>query len=122
MFFAICCTLVLPDFPHTTKWLTPEERAYAAWRLKMDAEEEDNRHATGITKGLMMALKDWRLYIFMLMLHANVLAGTFQYIFPSIVQTLGFGRIETLLLTVSIRFCVRDFKITLTNDRFRCGS
>ncbi|KAJ9602393.1 hypothetical protein H2200_013248 [Cladophialophora chaetospira] len=102
MFFAICCTLVLPDFPHTTKWLTPEQRAYAAWRLKMDAEEEDDRHATGVLAGLMMALKDWRLYIFMLMLHANVLAGTFQYIFPSIVQTLGFGRIQTLLLTMPI--------------------
>lgn len=103
MFFAICCTLVLPDFPHTTKWLTPEQQAYAAWRLKMDAEEEDDRHATSIGQGLMMALKDWRLYIFMLMLHANVLAGTFQYIFPSIVQTLGFGRIQTLLLTVCVR-------------------
>ena len=66
----------------------------------MDAEEEDDRHATSVMGGLVMALKDWRLYIFMLMLHANVLAGTFQYIFPSIVQTLGFGRIETLLLTV----------------------
>jgi hypothetical protein len=102
MFFAICCALVIPDFPHTTKWLTPEQRAYAAWRLKMDAEEEDDRHATGVMQGLMMALKDWRLYVFMLMLHANVLAGTFQYIFPSIVQTLGFGRIQTLLLTVCV--------------------
>lgn len=100
MFFAICCTFVIPDFPHTTKWLTAEQRAYAAWRLKMDAEEEDDRHATSVAKGLVLALKDWRLYIFMLMLHANVLAGTFQYIFPSIVQTLGFGRIQTLLLTV----------------------
>lgn len=88
----------------------------------MDAEEEDDRHATGVMQGLVMALKDWRLYVFMLMLHANVLAGTFQYIFPSIVQTLGFGRIETLLLTVPIHFCVRDFEIRLTTDRFRCGS
>jgi hypothetical protein len=102
MFFAICCTLVIPDFPHTTKWLTPEQQAYAAWRLKMDAEEEDDRHATGVMQGLLLAVKDWRLYVFMLMLHANVLAGTFQYIFPSIVQTLGFGRIQTLLLTVCL--------------------
>ena len=118
MFFAICCALVLPDFPHTTKWLTAEQRAYAAWRLKMDAEEEDDRHATSVGKGLMLALKDWRLYVFMLMLHANVLAGTFQYIFPSIVQTLGFGRIQTLLLTVRIQSV---FWTMLTDIRSRCG-
>lgn len=100
VFFAACCIFVIPDFPRTTKWLTPEQRAFAAWRLKMDAEEEDDRHATGLMQGLVLCLKDWRLYIFMLMLHSNVLCGTFQYIFPSIVQTLGFPRIQTLLLTV----------------------
>lgn len=92
--------LIIPDFPKSTKWLTPEQRAYAAYRLKMDAEEEDDSHATTIIRGLVMCLKDWRLYIFMLMLHSNILSGTFQYIFPSIVGTLGYGRIQTLLLTV----------------------
>ena len=97
--------LVIPDFPSTTKWLTPEQRAYAAYRLKMDAEEEDDAHATGLMQGLILCLKDWRLYIFMAMLHSNVLAGTFQYVFPSIVQTLGYPRIQTLLLTVSNSYC-----------------
>lgn len=66
----------------------------------MDAEEEDDQHSTSLWQGLLYCLKDWRLYIFALMLHSNILCGTFQYIFPSIVQTLGYDRIVTLLLTV----------------------
>lgn len=96
--------MVIPDFPATTKWLTPEQRAYAAYRLKMDAEEEDDANSTTVMEGLMLCLKDWRLYVFMMMLHSNVLSGTFQYIFPSIVGTLGFPRIQTLLLTVRDTF------------------
>jgi hypothetical protein len=121
MFFAICCVFIIPDFPHTTKWLTAEQRAYAAWRLKMDAEEEDDRHATSVKHGLVLALKDWRLYIFALMLHSNVLAGTFQYIFPSIVQTLGFGRIQTLLLTVPVWFLAWFIACAVTWNADRTG-
>lgn len=87
----------------------------------MDADEEDDQHATGLMQGLVYCLKDWRLYIFALMLHSNILCGTFQYIFPSIVQTLGFPRIQTLLLTVPVWFLawIIACGTTWSADRFK---
>ncbi|KAG0699522.1 hypothetical protein DFH29DRAFT_877257 [Suillus ampliporus] len=38
MFIAICAMFILPDFPHNTKWLTPEERALAISRLAEDGD------------------------------------------------------------------------------------
>lgn len=102
MFFAVGCIFIIPNFPKTTKWLTEEQQMYAVWRLKMDAEEEDDTHATTLWQGLKFCLKDFRLYLFLLLQHLSILTQTFQYLFPSIVGTLGYGRVETLLLTVPV--------------------
>ncbi|KAI5860343.1 putative MFS transporter [Durotheca rogersii] len=99
---AICSTFVLPDYPATTRWLTAEERAYAQWRLVRDAGEGDAAGASTVREGLALALRDPRLYLFTLLQHASLLSQTFQYFFPTIVQTLGYGTIETLLLTVPV--------------------
>lgn len=101
MVCAVATMFILPDFPGTTKWLTPEERAYGQWRLQQDASEDDDSSSTSLWTGLKMAFLDYRVYLFMLLQHLATLAMTFQYFFPSIVNTLGFGRIETLLITVS---------------------
>lgn len=50
--------------------------------------------------GIKMALKDYRLYIFILLQHLCLLSQAFQYFFPTIVETLGFSPLNTLLLTV----------------------
>lgn len=97
---AIISAFLLPDYPATTKWLTEEERAFAAWRLLADISEEDERYAATVWQGVKLAFKDYRLYIFILFQHLSILTQTFQYFFPSIVDTLGYGPIETLLLTV----------------------
>ncbi|ETN43921.1 uncharacterized protein HMPREF1541_11052 [Cyphellophora europaea CBS 101466] len=120
IFFAITCIFIIPNFPKNTKWLTEEQQAYAQWRLKQDAEEEDDSGSTSLWQGLKLCLTDYRMYIFMLMQHLSILSQTFQYLFPSIVQTLGYGRIETLLLTVPVWFgtwCVAIL-VTWTADRF----
>lgn len=52
--------------------------------------------------GLKMALADYRLYLFVLLQHISLLSQTFQYFFPSIVGTLGYGKIETLWLTAPV--------------------
>lgn len=99
---AITGALVLPDYPATTKWLTDEEREYAQWRLLEDAGEADVAGAASIRDGVLMALKDPRLYLFTLLQHISLLSQSFQYFFPTIVQTLGFGNIETLLITAPV--------------------
>ncbi|KAK0638979.1 major facilitator superfamily domain-containing protein [Cercophora newfieldiana] len=100
--FAAVVFMVLPDYPSTTKWLSDEERAFAQWRLLQDINETDE--ATSIWAGLKLALTDYRLYLFVLLQHLSLLSQTFQYFFPSIVQTLGYDKITTLWLTVPVWF------------------
>lgn len=97
---AIAAGFILPDYPATTKWLNEEERNFASWRLMADISESDDTHSRSIWEGVKLCLTDYRLYIFVLTQHMSILSQTFQYFFPSIVQTLGYGEIETLLLTV----------------------
>lgn len=99
---AFCSIFVLPDFPASTKWLTPEQRNYAQWRLVIDADEADDTQNQTIKQGLKAAFMDYRLYICILFQHTSLLSQTFQYFFPSIVQTLGYNNIVTLLLTVPV--------------------
>jgi len=97
--------VILPNFPANSKWLSEEERAFAQWRLADDAQEADDTKSVGLVAGLKLALRDYRLYFFVLLQHLSLLSQTFQYFFPSIVKTLGYGSIETLLLTAPVWFC-----------------
>ncbi|KAI2632587.1 putative MFS transporter [Hypomontagnella submonticulosa] len=117
---AICSMFVLPNYPATTSWLSQEERAYAQWRLIKDAGEADAAGAASIKEGVMMALRDPRLYLFTLLQHASLLSQTFQYFFPTILQTLGYGNIQTLLLTapVWIAAFLVSLVVTYTSGRF----
>jgi hypothetical protein len=94
----------LPNFPATSKWLSEEERNFAQWRLVDDAKESDTTTSVSLKDGLMLALKDYRLYIFILFQHISLLTQTFQYFFPTIVKTLGYSKIATLLLTAPVWF------------------
>lgn len=118
---ALSAALILPDFPATTKWLSAEEKAYAQWRLIDDTGEADNAHTSSIKQGVIMALKDWRLYMFTLFQHLSLLSQTFQYFFPTIVKTLGFGDIETLLITspVWIGTFLVSLVVTYTSGKSR---
>lgn len=69
-----------------------------------DAKESDDTKAIGLLAGLKLALEDYRLYIFILFQHLSLLSQTFQYFFPTIVNTLGFNKITTLLLTAPVWF------------------
>lgn len=97
---AISAGFILPDYPATTKWLNEEERNFASWRLMVDINESDDTQSRSIWEGVKLCVTDYRLYLFVLTQHLSILSQTFQYFFPSIVQTLGYGKIETLLLTV----------------------
>ncbi|KAK2742356.1 hypothetical protein FQN55_007890 [Onygenales sp. PD_40] len=118
---AIVAMIILPNFPSTSRWLDDEERAYAEWRLLNDAKEADDSKATTLWEGLKMVLVDWRLYVFVLFQHTSILAQTFQYFFPSIVNTLGFGKIETLLLTVPVWFLTFLVSLFVTYTSGRTG-
>ncbi|KUI61564.1 hypothetical protein VP1G_08724 [Cytospora mali] len=99
---AILSGFVLPNYPATTPWLTDEEKHFAAWRLIADVNEEDKLRDQSTTAGITMALRDYRLYLFIFIQHISLLSQTFQYFFPAIVDTLGYGSIDTLWLTAPV--------------------
>jgi hypothetical protein len=111
---------VLPNYPATTKWLTPEEQAYAQWRLVDDTGEADVAASISIKEGVKMAFRDPKLYLFTLLQHVSILSQAFQYFFPTIIKTLGFGAVETLLLTtpVWIATFLVSLVATYTSGRF----
>ncbi|KAH9429469.1 hypothetical protein MCOR02_009205 [Pyricularia oryzae] len=123
VFIGLCAAYFLPDYPQNTRWLTEEERALASYRLLEDIDEADEATATSVWHGVKLALKDYRLYLFVLLQHLSLLSQTFQYFFPSIVGTLGYGSIVTLLLTVPVWFATflttiaATFSASRTNDR-----
>ncbi|PHH72595.1 hypothetical protein CDD82_5903 [Ophiocordyceps australis] len=120
---AIVSAFFLPDYPTTTRWLNSEERAFATWRLTADIHEADETSTASVWQGLKLAFTDYRLYLFVLLTHLSILSCAFQYFFPTIVQTLGYGHLYTLLLTVPPWFaafavaCLVNWTAARTGDR-----
>lgn len=97
---AVFAYFVLPNFPHTTKWLSEQERQLAVYRLKADvgeAEIEDEQH--GFFHGFILALKDRKTYILLAVLFGITSSASVTNFFPTVVATLGYNKINTLLLT-----------------------
>lgn len=93
---AICAFFILPDFPHNTKWLTPEERALAISRLAEDGTDELGKRTT--MQGLRDAVCDWKVWWFSVALIIQFVELSFVIYFPTIVATLGYDTTNTLLL------------------------
>jgi MFS family permease len=94
---AIASAFTLPDDPMHTRWLTPEERELA--QARMDRDTVGNKEKTSTMKGLKEAASDGKVWLFMFMQHMHLAANGFKNFFPTAVQTLGFGRTITLVLT-----------------------
>ncbi|GAB1519234.1 hypothetical protein RhiTH_002300 [Rhizoctonia solani] len=95
MAVAILAIFILPDFPSTTKWLSPMER-----RLAQDAggEADHDTKEEGAFHGLILAVKDWKVWWLALALTAQVVGLSFNAYFPTLTATLGYNRTITLLL------------------------
>jgi len=94
---ATIAAFLLPDQPETTSWLTAAEREIAVHRILVDTagKKED----TTAREGLVAAIKDPRLYLFIFMQNMHLSACSFNNFFPTVVGTLGFNHTITLLLT-----------------------
>ncbi|KAF7547235.1 hypothetical protein G7Z17_g7870 [Cylindrodendrum hubeiense] len=98
IFVALIAFFILPDWPSSTRWLTAKERAVAEWRLIQDAGQVDEDEEQW-SYGFKLAFKDTRVYIFAAMFFCLQVAAATSNFFPSVVQTLGYSRVVTLLLT-----------------------
>ncbi|MDI1487678.1 MAG: hypothetical protein OHK93_006949 [Ramalina farinacea] len=102
IFIAFCAYFFLPDFPRTTTWLTEAEKQLAIWRLDEDIGEDDWVSAQQQTffHGFKLAVEDVKMWILMVLLFCFVASGTVTNLFPTVVQTLGYSDVISLLLTV----------------------
>ncbi|KAG2369173.1 major facilitator superfamily domain-containing protein [Suillus spraguei] len=97
---AICAMFILPNFPHNTRWLTPEERSLAISRLADDGYGRmDGPGKQTTIGGLRNALSDWKVWWITVALMINHVAMSYGMYLPTIVATLGHGMTMTLLLT-----------------------
>ncbi len=84
MAFAILAAFVLPDLPHNTRGFTEEERYVAQLRMTEDVGVADSDEGQTIFTGLLMALKDAKVYLMMLTLTAYVVGLSFNAFFVSV--------------------------------------
>ncbi|KIW12764.1 hypothetical protein PV08_07950 [Exophiala spinifera] len=94
---ALGAAFTLPDHPLQTRWLSEEERRLAHARIEKDTV--GNKAATSTVQGLLEAAKDPKLWLFAFMQHMHLAANGFKNFFPTAVQSLGFNRTITLVLT-----------------------
>ncbi|KAJ8584967.1 MFS general substrate transporter [Rhizopogon salebrosus TDB-379] len=98
IFVAICAVFILPDFPHNTRWLTPEEKALAISRLAEDNNGTTGKENKTTIEGLRDAVTDWKVWWFAAVFLAQVLAQSFYLYFPTLSATMGYDTTTTLLL------------------------
>jgi hypothetical protein len=55
-------SLILPDFPHTTRWLSEEEKAIATYRLR-DRNGNDDAERGSLLSGVRMAVTDYKVWL-----------------------------------------------------------
>lgn len=73
---AIFGFFLLPDYPLTTKWLTPEERALAHARMERDTI--GNEGDAGVVVGLKQAIRDPAVWLFAMMANFHLAANGFK--------------------------------------------
>lgn len=108
---ALSAIFILPDFPTTTRWLSPLERRLAMMRMAEDGgigvddqEETESTHTAAIERkprfanGFWLAVSDWKVWWLTLALTSEVTALSFNAFFPTLSATLGFDRTVTLVL------------------------
>lgn len=65
LLIGLLAVFVLPDFPHSTKWLSQDEKVCAVHRLIEDAgREHAGEGKVSIRKGLGLAARDYRVWLF----------------------------------------------------------
>lgn len=97
MLIAVLALFILPDLPHNTRGFTEEERQVAQLRMLEDVGEADADSAEqGVAGGLVLAIKDGRVWLMMFTLMAYVLGLSFNAFFVSCVPpSLGSPGVST---------------------------
>ncbi|ELU37356.1 sugar transporter [Rhizoctonia solani AG-1 IA] len=88
MAVAVLAIFVLPDFPNTTRWLSPEERRLAEVRMaevcgSRQSEVDKDSSEEGHLYGFFLAMKDWKVWWLAVALTGITIGLSFNAYFPS---------------------------------------
>lgn len=84
MLLALVALFILPDLPHNTRGFSEEERQVAQIRMLEDVGEADtDSEEQGVAGGLILAVKDVRVWLMMFTLAAYVVGLSFNAFFVS---------------------------------------
>ncbi|CEL62242.1 putative transporter C1683,12 OS=Schizosaccharomyces pombe (strain 972 / ATCC 24843) GN=SPBC1683.12 PE=3 SV=1 [Rhizoctonia solani AG-1 IB] len=100
---AVLAIFILPDFPSTTSWLSPEEKRLAEVRMAEDVGGEVDKDSSeeGHLYGFFLAMRDWKVWWLAVALTGITIGLSFNAYFPSeasLTATLGYSRNISLLL------------------------
>ena len=98
MAVAVLAIFILPDFPHNTRWLTPQERALAVRRMEEDVGVGDEAETETSTSGFWLAITDLKVWWLAITLTSQVVALSFHAFFPTLTATLGYSPTISLIL------------------------
>ncbi|KAJ4399439.1 hypothetical protein N0V91_009448 [Didymella pomorum] len=109
---------LLPNFPNNTGtyFFTEEEQQMSQYRVLVSAGGKSEDDEGDMLGGVWMAVKDPYTWFFAGMHFALIIAQSFKDFFPSIMNTLGFGKVETYLVQAPLEHCwhiVGSIAITL---------
>ncbi|KAL5334759.1 major facilitator superfamily domain-containing protein [Aspergillus crustosus] len=99
---AAVAVFILPDYPSTTSWLSPQEKLIALHRLDLDVGASTNTANSTMAdslRGLKEAVTDPKVWLLGISYHCTIMGLSFSFFFPTITQSLGYGTTTTLLLT-----------------------
>lgn len=92
---------ILPDMPHNTKWLSQEEKDITMWKLRREVgqDDSDQENHESYWGAFVLACSDFKVWLCTGILFFLVAACGVTNFFPSVVETLNFGKTKTLCLT-----------------------
>ncbi|KAG6332103.1 hypothetical protein ID866_6983 [Astraeus odoratus] len=103
IFIAFIPMCLLPDYPNNTSWLTAEERHLAQVRVaKAMGEADIDSSEAKIYEGLILAIKDPKVYLFILLVFSESLGESLSNFFPIFTSTLGYSTAVTLLIAAPL--------------------
>lgn len=111
--------LLMPEYPHNARLLKPVERDYAVWRLEVEAGEGEAHEDTTTLGSFKLAILDGKVWTMVLSMGFLQAMGSSVNFFPSIIETLGFNKINTMLLTTPpyILAAIIFYGISYLSDR-----
>lgn len=88
---------IIPDFPHTTRWLSQEERAIATKRLQHASGSHDTKRGS-LLGGIKIAVLDCKVWLLALIIITKTSAGAVTSFIPTLVAAFHYNKVQTLLL------------------------